>query len=665
MRKRFLAIALLFAVAVVSAQDVKYGKIDEDVLAQKTYAKDSTAGAVYLYKGRETWIEHGFDGWEIITVIHERIKIIDKSGLDYATVEFDLHTGENSKQKVEKIRGVAYNLVDGKVVETELDAKHEVYENDIQEDWKRVSFAIPNAQVGSIIEWEYRLEKPNLYAFDDLVIQEYIPVEQYHAEIRNPYFIKFNVLKKGFFDIDMDQDIKRETMGVGLSSNTGYGQSRDSHGTMSYNELTTIFDKKDIPAIKEEPYVSNIDNYRFTIAYELESYEMDEDNPKKISSTWEEVATSIFKNEFFGGQLTNLQFLRASAKGFQERYTDPKERMEAIFAYVRDNFSWNGDYGKYVDRDLRQIFKDKKGNVAEINLLLIGLLREAGLSAHPILISTRENGIPVFPTLTGYNYVIAGVQIDEELSVMDATEKLSAINTLPTRVYNWKGRLVRQTGVSQEIDLYPKLISIDNMMLMASIDEKGYVKGKVQERFTSSSALRFRKKISNANGDGKSVVEDEYTIENISDVEVKDFEDLDKPIAIVFSFDELMVVESVGDKLFLDPLLFLKLGKSPFNYEERMYPVDFVYPFQTVKNIILDLPENFEVTSLPEPTNIKMPGDLGSFYYAIHHENGRLNVLVKFSINKSVVPVEEYGALREFFKLRVAKENEKVVLERA
>jgi hypothetical protein len=66
--------------------------------------------------------------------------------------------------------------------------------------------------------------------------------------------------------------------------------------------------------------------------------------------------------------------------------------------------------------------------VAEINLMLTAMLRYAGLDANPVLTSTRDNGIAVFPTRTAYNYVIASVKIADKQYLLDATSKY----TLPT-----------------------------------------------------------------------------------------------------------------------------------------------------------------------------------------------------------------------------------------
>ena len=54
----------------------------------------------------------------------------------------------------------------------------------------------------------------------------------------------------------------------------------------------------------------------------------------------------------------------------------------------------------------RKAYLEGEGNVADINLLLIAMLRSQGVDANPVLVSTRNNGIPLFPTRKGFNYVI-------------------------------------------------------------------------------------------------------------------------------------------------------------------------------------------------------------------------------------------------------------------
>ena len=75
------------------------------------------------------------------------------------------------------------------------------------------------------------------------------------------------------------------------------------------------------------------------------------------------------------------------------------------------------------------------------------MLRFAGLEANPVLVSSRGNGVPLFPTLNGFDYVISIVQFpDNSYILLDATEMYSLPNVLPVRALNWDGRIVRKYG---------------------------------------------------------------------------------------------------------------------------------------------------------------------------------------------------------------------------
>ena len=84
------------------------------------------------------------------------------------------------------------------------------------------------------------------------------------------------------------------------------------------------------------------------------------------------------------------------------------------------------------------------------------MLRYAGLTANPVLVSTRSNGIAIFPNRTAFNYVIAAVETPNGNILLDASDKFSTPNVLPFRALNWYGRLIRKDGTSEEVDLMPK-----------------------------------------------------------------------------------------------------------------------------------------------------------------------------------------------------------------
>jgi hypothetical protein len=52
-----------------------------------------------------------------------------------------------------------------------------------------------------------------------------------------------------------------------------------------------------------------------------------------------------------------------------------------VFNHVK-NLKWNGYYGYSCNDGVKKKYKDKTGNVAEINLMLTAMLRYANLNAN-------------------------------------------------------------------------------------------------------------------------------------------------------------------------------------------------------------------------------------------------------------------------------------------
>src|SRR5690606_1654126 len=97
-------------------------------------------------------------------------------------------------------------------------------------------------------------------------------------------------------------------------------------------------------------------------------------------------------------------------------------------------------YGK----DVRNAFRDKKGSVSQINISLVNALEAAKLDVKPVILSTRNNGLPTehYPVLSNFNYVIAVLNIDGSEILLDATNKQAPFGVLPFRALNVQGRVM-------------------------------------------------------------------------------------------------------------------------------------------------------------------------------------------------------------------------------
>jgi hypothetical protein len=70
------------------------------------------------------------------------------------------------------------------------------------------------------------------------------------------------------------------------------------------------------------------------------------------------------------------------------------EKLDVIFKFVQQKMNWNNQFGITLIKE--KAYVEKIGNTAEINFILIRMLKLAGISVNPVLLSTIEHGIPIF-----------------------------------------------------------------------------------------------------------------------------------------------------------------------------------------------------------------------------------------------------------------------------
>lgn len=229
-----------------------------------------------------------------------------------------------------------------------------------------------------------------------------------------------------------------------------------SNNQFSYNETTSVYTLENIPALKDESYVNNIKNYTAMIEHELTSIQYPNQPVKNLSTTWENVVKTIYDSDSFGGELNKTGYFDNDVTALLNGLNSSEEKIAAIFNFVKSRMNWNDFFGYSCNDGVRKAYLDKVGNVAEINLMLTAMFRFAGLEANPIVLSSRGNGISLFPSRTAFDYVVSGIELNGQIILFDATSKNALPNILPIHDLNWFGRLIRKDGSSVQVDLMPR-----------------------------------------------------------------------------------------------------------------------------------------------------------------------------------------------------------------
>ncbi len=658
MKKVILFFCFLIIVKA-SAQKYELGKVTKDELEEKVHPNDSSApAAILLKKAKTRFIYSDKKGFESKTEFSIKIKIYKKEGLKWANFEIPYYVGYETldKEAVVILKAYTYNLVNGKI-EREKVSSEGKFKEKINEFWETKLITFPNVKEGSIIELSYELNTQNLSELPGFQFQYKIPVNyaQYITEI--PAFYIYKGIKIGYIDININDVLE--------NTSQGYVNQYQQTNYLNYQQIKTIYDVSNVPALKEEDYVSNINNFYGKIEHELQIIRFPNEEPKQIATTWESVAKSIYEEKDFGDELSKNGYFLSDLKKMTDKIVSKEDRLKAIYEFVKEKMTWNGKFGYYTKKGVELAYKETSGNVAEINIILTSMLKMGGLDASPVLLSTRDNGVPLFPNRSKFNYVIVTVNLEGKQILLDATDKFCSIGNLPIRDLNDKGRQINKDGSSVEINLMPNFISLYNMNFFANIDANGDVSGQVREQYFGYNGLRFRENYS-------SIAKDSYIEKlekahpglEVENYELRNDKIVEEPIIESYFIKNKNVIEKIGDKMFFSPKLYLASQLNPFKQENRQYPVDFAFPYKDKYAFVITIPDGYQVESLPKPMALSIDNKYAAFNFLISTLENKITIAINLEINTAVLPSNQYEVLKEFFKKVIEKENEKIVLKK-
>lgn len=669
--KSLKIISIFFIVMITTnlkAQKLDLGKVTIAELEEKNHATDPSAAAAILFSKGAVRFEYSQDnGFVMKTEIKTKIKIYKKEGYQWANVEIPTYLMGNSAEKIYVSDANTYNLVDGKIVKTKMKSDGE-FDEKVNKYFGRKKITLPNVKEGSIIEFSYMITSPNLVQLHDWDFQEAIPVNYSEFKTYIPEYFIYKPNQKGFIFPKMIVQKNNKSVNYTYRDENVPGGTiihSTSQEKLEYIETETTYLAENLPAMKEEVFVNNIDNYTSSITHELAIVKYPNAPLKTFSTDWQTVAKKIYEYDDFGLELKKTGYFEEEITALIKGLTLRDEIIGAIFNYVKSNVKWDGTDGYFCHDGVKQAYKKRIGNVGEINLMLTAMLRFAQIDANPVLLSTRSNGIALFPSRTAFNYVIAAVETENGLVLLDATEKYSLPNILPLRDLNWFGRLIRKDGTSVEVDLMPKIPNKENYNLNYKINKDATLEGKIRKQCNDHSALEFRKsKIALAKETYLEELENKNNAIEISEYVRDNDLDLSKPIIETYSFKDTRDLEVINDKIYVNPLLFFTAKENIFKLDKREYPVDFGYPFQEKYLINIEIPEGYTVESLPKPTNMVTGDNIGSFKYIIGSTDNKIQVNIVFEINTPILGADYYDVLKDFYQKVVDKQNEKIILKK-
>ncbi|MDB5236451.1 MAG: hypothetical protein JWR44_3444, partial [Hymenobacter sp.] len=116
--------------------------------------------------------------------------------------------------------------------------------------------------------------------------------------------------------------------------------------------------------------------------------------------------------------------------------------------------------------------------------------------------------------------------------------------------------------------------------------------------------------------------------------------------------------------LYLSPLREFGAGRNPFRHENRRFAVDLGVPEEETIMLTLTLPTGYELAEMPKPAVVELPGGTARFVYSVTSTGPTVQLLSRLQLRSSVYPAEQYAGLRELYRAMLARQGEKLVIQK-
>lgn len=641
--KALLGVLLLFIGSeTLNAQVKKFGEVSPEEFNAYPSEYDSTSSAVILFKRGE--IEFDTD-YTCYMTFQTRIKIITDEGFENGNVEIVLR--KDFDQNVKQIKANTYHLSENGTIEKYEMDKDQILESDYNDEIRLSKFTLPALKSGAIIEYTYRKRFGNPYMLPDWTFHDYIPVMWSEYEMELPLTLNYRMIFKGD---SLDQNEVNKSRYWGGEAQTLY------------------LLKKNLPPVEDLPYLINRDDHISEVKTQLIGTRIPGNLPQNFFKSWENIAEEVNLREDFGRQRLNGT-MKDKVHELVNDEMDDLTKVVTVYDFVSQEINWDGYYGVVTEQGIRDTYKNKTGNVADINLTLVEMLKEAGINASPALVSTRSNGTVLldYPLINQFNVTLAVVELSQTAFILDASlGKRSYRFSHPRNLYR-NAFVVRDDNSFGWLLTMPLDDSIARTNMNYSFSDSGRVDVTMLGRLKGAYAVSVR---SEAKNDQPTKYWENELSElkglKVDSVSFGAFDEYNEPLTYTthFSYDWNEGFSNDESVIYLQPFLFLKDEENPFKKPTRKFPVEFNYPYSEQVRVQIQIPDGYVVEEVPENVQFVLPGNGGYYRFILSLQGSMISVMSQLDIKGVSYSPDEYHAIRTAFQQKVEAENSMIVLKK-
>jgi hypothetical protein len=657
-------------------------------LSMKSIPQQAGAAAIVLQR------EQTDDNMNNLITVYERIKILTDAGRQYATVELP-------PDRVFSISSLSGRTVhaDGSIIAFDGKAIDKtIMKPDLTQAVVKV-FALPDVQVGSVIDFRYTLRYLDFRVF---------PPEwdvQTGLFQRATYFKFIPLQNRGFVNVTLDHG--QTARGIAWAPFLGNGGQPEMHN-LPANTFATVHDvltwvdltMKDVPPLVDEPAMPPASALRWRVYFYYQATLKPEDYWKEEGKFWnKDVENFSSKGKNVAGMLAKITspadtpeqkvreiyaFVAAlkhegdSSKRAQQGYALEYRSAECIMqsgisgVAISDAAGCVQSQDKPVQQKASTIGADdillRGGDHNELNRLFVAMVRAAGIPASLIWVPDRSRRVFM-------QQYLSTEQLDGEIAIVQADGKDVFLDPgsrfCPYGIVDW--RYTSAMGLRQNPNgvEFGETLALDYKQSLITrkadlaLDSDGELSGEVGLLLKGVPAMVLRQAGEKADAARrKELLEGELKALTHSKSEIDltnspEWGNSESPL--IAKFRVKMSLPVTGDKQILLAEHLFQSGEGPrFPANNRSSAVDFHFPWQEADEIHVKLAAETDVGSLT-------PDDSVAIEYARYRAQqkreapDRIYTRRDFIMGAGLVLPAKYPEMKQFFD-KVKVDDDQVVM---
>ncbi len=618
---RILFFLLLLPAITQAQQIIKWGKYQDFEIELKEVSYEPEASAVILAQVGRIYFDRHFN-----INVHTRIKILKEDGKDYANQSVRFYN-----QDLDKMYDVRAQLRTPEGEKISLD-KSQMIIAKVDKFYSEIRFVFPKVVPGTIIEYEYTYQYDDFYYVPTWYFQKQIPVLFSMLDARLPAGIVYRVSMQG-------------------------DRLRKKYAERDLGTWSLV----DLPSIKDDQYIYNIDKYAESVSFYLDSYEYINIQHTYSSTrsvefnTKSDIYRKYYLHDYYRAWLNDRYINRMDGIDELAGKTD-QETVQNIYQFVQKNIAWTGEHSFIVKDNNMEVIEDRKGDSGEINLIMRAILHKYNIPSDIVLVSTRSNGFPEesTPALNQFNHLILNVKISDGL-LIDATEPFYDFATLPPKDQNYKGLIFEKDN--------PRWISISPNLSKLTVNyQLDHLNELLDMRFTATAhdAAMLRKEWFNKNS--LELLKPNSPDFELDSLRTEFSNNYRMPVKIGARFK--CDFNDDAETLYIPAQLFSFYDEMPFREEKRLYPVELNYPVYRQMIGLIKIPEGYVADYIPRKETIELPNGLGHYRFDAASSGNVIQVNATMEIPALIILPEYYTEFRNMIQQVIAKQSEMIVLRR-